>query len=246
MIQDDDLEPLRTLTRDAAPARAVGAHVSDAELSRLRRDDDSKDLQRAYAHAATCAACRARLIEAPESVKALLRSATPTPAPNRRRIATAWTSFALAAALLLALGIAARRPAALPGYSIDVLAGGAETERALRAPAANEAIAVRPGGAIDLVARPKARVDGRVEARAFLVHDGAAVPWAEVTVAPEGSVRLRGTITGASGPASGAWEIALVLGRSLPSNLASLPGDDEAHAQGWLVERVRLSLVEPR
>ena len=247
MIRDNDLDPLRALARDAAPAPATGAHVSDAELSRMRRDDESRDLEHAYAHAASCAACRARLIEAPEAVKALLESGTAAaPTPIRRRAAIAWTSFAAAAVILLAVGIAARHPAALPDYSFNVLAGGAETERALVSSSPKGAIAVRPGGVLDLVARPSARVTGTVEARAFLVHDGAATPWGVVTVAPEGSVRLQGTVFDARGRTSGAWGIALVLGRSVPPDLASLPGEDEAHAKGWVVERVPLLLVEPR
>jgi hypothetical protein len=57
------MEGLAERAREAAPHPSGGPHVSAAEIERMRVDDESEDLDTAYRHLASCAACRARLLE---------------------------------------------------------------------------------------------------------------------------------------------------------------------------------------
>jgi hypothetical protein len=60
---DKDIAALRELGREAAPVSSSHLHATDAELARLRADDESPGLDAAYRHLATCAVCRARLLD---------------------------------------------------------------------------------------------------------------------------------------------------------------------------------------
>ncbi len=112
-LPDKDMAELRRLGTDAAPAAPSQPHVAAEELARMRKDDDSSDLDAAYRHVAGCAACRARLLESaalPERVAAtagLAPERAPAPVialPPRRRLIVA---LAAAAAVALAIGAGA-------------------------------------------------------------------------------------------------------------------------------------------
>jgi hypothetical protein len=62
---ESDWGALRALGRDAGPeVAAPSAHVTTADLARIRASEETPDLESAYRHVAACAACRARLLEA--------------------------------------------------------------------------------------------------------------------------------------------------------------------------------------
>ncbi|HEY2511274.1 MAG TPA: hypothetical protein VGI39_10480, partial [Polyangiaceae bacterium] len=95
---EEGMGALAALGREAAPAEGLPLHVPEAELARMRAGDESDALSAAYQHTASCAVCRARLLEPalPERIARLVRGASsgaPVVAlPQRRR------SFALLAA----------------------------------------------------------------------------------------------------------------------------------------------------
>jgi hypothetical protein len=129
---DQDLAKLRALGLEAAPAAAPSAHVTDPQLARMRADDESVDLDPAYRHVSSCAACRARLLERvlPERVATALAlandgegtpavappglDATSAPAPARviaLVLPRRWLiALGVAAALALAVGAGILRP----------------------------------------------------------------------------------------------------------------------------------------
>jgi hypothetical protein len=171
-----------------------------------------------------------------------------------RRWARSWTigaTVAAAAATLLVLWHPAHRQPDLPEYTIALLAGGAETERALPSHDTPLSVRIRPGGSLDVVARPATRVAGPVEARAYLVHDGHASPWdAAIEIAPGGSAHVHGMIGGQVDPSSGTWSLAILVAPagSLPGDAEKIAGSAPSPEGGtqhvWQLSRV--SLVGPR
>jgi hypothetical protein len=151
---------------------------------------------------------------------------------------------AVAAAVALGLWSRGRAPAPLPDYSLALLAGGAAGQRTLE-PQANAEIRARAGGILDVVARPATRVDGPIDATAFLVHDGRASPWtATIETTPEGSARVRGVLPAETPLASGVWSLAVLIAPagSLPGDPTKLAGAVEGGAvgQAWRIARARL------
>jgi hypothetical protein len=184
----------------------------------------------------------------------------PRPRRERRRSARsmydalrtwpAWAALGAAAAVVLSLTWVSLRPPtspggpALPDYELALLAGGIKTERG---PADSEdaAIRVRAGSRLDLVARPASRVGGALEARAFLLHDGTAIPWdASIQPTAEGSLRIQGAIGERLPLSMGRWGIAIVVARagSLPGHLSEVAASEQREAPGraWTVARIGL------
>ena len=60
---DREMEELLRLAREAAPSSTSPPHLTEEQLSRLRGGEESEDLLAPYRHAASCEACRARLID---------------------------------------------------------------------------------------------------------------------------------------------------------------------------------------
>jgi hypothetical protein len=90
--------------------------------------------------------------------------------------------------------------AALPGYELSISGGTADTRGDPQ-----ERIVLTRGSNVTLTMRPETSVSGAVEARAFIVQAANAHPLQlEVTVTPEGAIRLRGNLAelpGSPGPA---------------------------------------------
>jgi hypothetical protein len=168
------------------------------------------------------------------------------------RWATSITAIAAAAALWIVwarIG-SPRLSEPLPPYEVALLAGGTQAERSLPASDTTTAIRVRPGDMLDLLVRPATRVQGSIDARAFLVHDGTASPWnADVETTPQGSVRLRGVLGERAQLASATGILAIVVARkgSLPETPAELATDVQGGASrhAWQVVRVRLLAPKP-
>lgn len=167
-------------------------------------------------------------------------------------------AWAAAAAMAASFGfwVGTRNAPALPAYEIAVVAGGAQTGRGVDGevpPRSLSSLRVAPGATLDVIARPASAVRRPVDGRAFLVHDGRAVPWAAtIDTTPAGIVRARGTL-GASLPlSSGQWTLAIVVGsRKLPDDPPALAGaveggSDSAGPGGdWRVVRIPLAAVPP-
>jgi hypothetical protein len=112
MSPEDEMESLLRLGRDAPPAVVPAPHATDDELARMRAGDEAADLDDAYRHAASCAACRARLVEPAAEVARVKERSLGGPArvapvvalrPRRAML----FGFAAAAALVLAIGVRA-------------------------------------------------------------------------------------------------------------------------------------------
>ncbi len=122
----------------------------------------------------------------------------PSIAPVRwlPRVAGLVSGLAVAAALVFYVvrttppDEAPERPGDLPAYDIAVSGG-----RSIMRSEPQETILLQPGAPVVVTMRPAARVEGGIEARAFLVRDGAAQPLdLEATVTTDGAVRLTGSV----------------------------------------------------
>lgn len=133
--------------------------------------------------------------------------------PFLRRAAIYAGPVALAAAVLLYVGlggIGGERHAALPDYAVS-----ASSEKEMRGPGeAGEATASLqlrggPDAQFEIVARPSTTAAAKVVAYVFAMGEGEPNPVdAQLDVAPEGSVRIRGKARALEG----AKEIRVVLG----------------------------------
>jgi hypothetical protein len=163
---------------------------------------------------------------------------------RRARFLAAGATAAAAAAAVWVVGV--RQPAQLPDYTIAVLAGGAEPERALGASGPATTIRVRPGGTLEVVARPATRVAVPIDARAYVIHDDEVSPWdAEIEITPEGAARIHGAIDAQAPLSSGAWSLAVVVAPrgSLPSDPAQLADHARAADVKAPYKVVRVTLV---
>jgi hypothetical protein len=158
-------------------------------------------------------------------------------APRRRIGRYVAGAAALAAAAAIALAIRSREEA-LPEYQATVVAGGASPERALGD--VPKELAVRPGSQVDLLVRPATRVPRKIEARAFIAHDGALAPWdAAIEIADTGALRLRGRIAAIDG--AGAWALVIVVAEA-----GAFPSQDPLVVSDHVrVVRVPLTLAPP-
>jgi hypothetical protein len=83
-----------------------------------------------------------------------------------------------------------------------------------------------PGSRFTLVVRPEQAVDGKVEARAFLVREGEARAWSPpMEVSAEGAVRIQGRAEELPVP-PGEWTVAIAVGR--PGALPTEPREVQA------------------
>jgi hypothetical protein len=201
--------------------------VKDDELiSQLARA--SREEERALAAIAEREPSRERI----DRFAALALAAIAAPAPRAAAVsarkpivarALPWVA-ALAVAAAVAVGFHARSGALLPTYSASRLAG--EEQETRNAASAPESGTLRKGAPIDLLVRPETRVQGAIEARAFVqVASGEARAWrAAIDVAPSGVVRVHGTVDDAFAPWAGACRVVIVVAR--PGALP--PSADEA------------------
>jgi hypothetical protein len=131
---------------------------------------------------------------------------------------------AIAAAALVIAGLIMRGAsvAPLPAYAVAV-AGGAQPVRSTDAPV--EVERVPPGSRLEITLRPATRVEGAVEVRAFLVHDGAMRPWGVSPAITEGGVvTVAGTREALFGDRpAGRWEMVLAVGRGAAMPAAADP-----------------------
>ncbi len=127
--------------------------------------------------------------------------------PLRRRITVAAVPLALAAAMLLAVGVGSRGGPELPGYAVT--ATGEQTMRGESAPSSTLRLGTAEEARFTVVARPQHPVGARVTGYAFAVRAGVVGPLdADVQVSEEGSVR----VTGQALALDGASELRIVVG----------------------------------
>lgn len=132
-----------------------------------------------------------------------------------------WVAAPLAAAAAVALWVGTR-PAAdtLPAYELDVVRA-----KSSRAPgeARDTEVTLDPDGDLELVARPATPAPD-VAARAVLVRDGTARPWAApIDVSSEGAVRIAGANKALFPETRGTWEIVVLVAKK-----DALPSEPEA------------------
>jgi hypothetical protein len=119
---------------------------------------------------------------------------------------------------------------------------------AIAGAAASSAVNLAPGGQFEVELHPTAPVNGAIAARTFLVRGDDVRPViAPFTVTEEGTVRIAGSVdTVFAGIPSGAWDIAVAVGR--PETLPVAPADilrardADPRALGWRLVRERVFL----
>lgn len=192
----------------------------------LAKGELSADEERALAEEAEASPAIRELFEAyrplgPEAedryTARLLAAAKPPRAPDKPKPVRrpTWRSsvigLALAAALAAVLFIP--RPSALPEYSIAI-AGGEQVVRG-EPQAAHGTPIIGPGSRLSIVLRPATKLEGAIEARAFLVRDGSARVWSPpIEISSAGAVRIEGTREQLfHGVPAGRWEIVVALSK---------------------------------
>jgi hypothetical protein len=222
-VNDDEL--LRGL--------AAAARKEDRELAELEAEPvDARTIEEAVSHLR-------QGLGGPSS-RIVPRARAP-----RRAVFAAGSGLAAAAAVALWLAWdTTHRQHALPEYTIALLAGGAEPQRSSAPPEATGVIHVRPGAALDVVARPATRVSVPIEARALLMRGRLATPWeAAVEITPEGSARLHGVVPDGAVVPTETCSLVVVVGPAgtLPSDPAELAREaNGVPAHAWQVARVTL------
>lgn len=107
---------LAAVAEQAVPAVALSPHVGEAELLQIRAGGAEPTLDSSYRHLASCASCRARLLELSREA----RAKPPTPGsvlprrPRHSRPSARAAAWAAAAVTLLGLGYAITHRAHLP------------------------------------------------------------------------------------------------------------------------------------
>jgi len=130
---------------------------------------------------------------------------------RRGRVATVVVALAAAAALVFFVSTRSTEPA-LPEYAMTAT-GGDQEVRSTHAPKPSE-IKLSTGGRLQVVLRP-AQPTKLAEARAFLVRDGVATPWAvPLETSDEGSIRLAGETSKLFPNGAGRWGVLLIVGRA--------------------------------
>lgn len=81
--EDDLVAELAAVAERAAPATASGSHLGESELARIRLGEEEPALDESLRHLASCAACRARLVEL-EREPRIARAAAPKAIQPRR------------------------------------------------------------------------------------------------------------------------------------------------------------------
>jgi hypothetical protein len=145
-------------------------------------------------------------------------------------------------------GAGPRSLGSLPDYAIEIEGELREERSSPAGPARDHISRFAPGGRISILARPAQRVEGAVEARAFLLRGGEARPWeVPITVAEGGAVRITGAAKQLfAGIPPGRYELVIAVGRpgSLPSGdalAASTPGP----IPGVSLVRNSIDIMEP-
>lgn len=134
----------------------------------------------------------------------------------RRRLARVVVPALAALAAGVLLFVLPRSGAApVPDYALSF-----SGEQAVRADVPEaEVPRVGPGSRFTVLLRPQRAVEGKVEARAFLVRPGEARAWSpRLEVSEEGAVRIQGEGAALASVSPGEWTLAVVVGRpgSLP------------------------------
>lgn len=160
-----------------------------------------------------------------------------------------WAAGPVAAAAAVVLWASTRGPGdAMPSYDLSVV--GAKASRATPGPertVTTAEVLLDPSGDFELVARPAAPTPN-VGARAVLVREGAARPWAAlIDVSSEGAIRITGTTRSLFPETRGSYEIVVLIARS-----GALPSDAEATRMATSTTpsslrevRARVRFVEP-
>lgn len=187
-------------------ALAKGELSADEERALAKEAEDSPAIRELFE------AYRPLGPEAEDRYAARLLAVTAKPKPVRR---PAWRSSAIGLALAAALAavLFIPRPSALPEYSI-VIAGGEQVVRG-DPQAAHRTPIIGPGSRLSIVIRPEKKLEGAIEARAFLMRDGAARVWSPpIEISSAGAVRIEGTREQLfAGVPAGRWEIVVALSR---------------------------------
>lgn len=205
----------------ALEARAGGDEEAAALLaaSRPLGDDVIARIAKNAAPAPASAPARAPApASAPASASAPARAPAPASAPAKvvpltRRVARFAAPLALAAAVVLYLGLREPSPsgALLPAYS--VVAGGPKEMRGADDASSTLVLRGGPDAEFELLARP-ATTTSKVVAYVFAIGEGEPNPVdAKIEIAPEGAVRVRGRARALEG----AREVRIVLGTATDS-----------------------------
>ena len=153
----------------------------------------------------------------------------------RRRRLLAWTGGATVLAAAAAFLLVLQPGDGLPMYATEVSAG-AMAERGGDAPAGTPRFSAE--NTVEVVLRPRERVEGVVTVATYREHDGAVEAWpVTVQTAPGGAFRLQGPAD-AMLPALGTWKLHVLIAREAPE-------DDVA--RGWIADadpRVHTVVVE--
>jgi hypothetical protein len=103
--EDDLASRLAAVAEQAVPAVALSPHVSELELTQIRSGSEESALEASYRHLASCASCRARLLEVSIEARAV-SSAERSVQPQRARQSAALArSLGWAAAAVTVLGL---------------------------------------------------------------------------------------------------------------------------------------------
>lgn len=145
----------------------------------------------------------------------------PVPVPSRPHVPPRLIALLGGAVLASAVAVGARG-CTTPLPETAQLAMTIDAEKTVRGAApSNELPHLGPGSTFTVQLRPSQAIDGKLEARAFLVRDERARVWpVPIELAPGGAARISGTKEALfPGIGAGRWEVMVVVGRpgKLPS-----------------------------
>jgi hypothetical protein len=174
----------------------------------------------------------------------------PVPAPSRPRVPPRLIALLGGAVLASAVALAVNGCTA-PLPETAQLAMSISAEKTVRSDApSNELPHLGPGSTFTAQLRPSQAIEGKLEARAFLLRDERARPWSvPIELAPGGAARISGTKEALfPGVGAGRWEVVMIVGRpgKLPSaeELARLT--PEERRKGTKYYRVQGQEIELR
>lgn len=119
---------------------------------------------------------------------------------------------AAAAAVLLFFVWPRHRDAQLPGYTFE-LSGNVAEVRAGDPQVVEARATVNKDGTLDIVLRPKEKVEGPIAVRCTLVRDGKPRAWTPpVQISKEGSVRISGAVKELFPDVTAPWDVLVAIG----------------------------------
>jgi hypothetical protein len=129
-----------------------------------------------------------------------------------RRIA--WAALVLGIAALGVFLVQRNPPASpLPEYELAIT-GGAQTTQGAPAQLRADMVRARAGVRVQISARPTAKPEGEVVARAFVLEGGAAKEWkVPIEIAEDGVLRIAGDAGSIFPEPSGDWDVVLAVAR---------------------------------